>query len=685
MSSSSAPKHINPDVGEWETCDPRLHVQREFGRLKRHHADLEAECYCIAQHLQSNSKQLHELQQEKWLLRDSHAELVRSIDSRALQTNLLQDDVVQLREHLHAVQEERQKHQAKLHQEKARLPGLAGLAAAVRARHGSSSLDRDKNSKEEEDRAVAMAELRYVLKQTVEGAKRCTYGAVLGTLLGCAWTVVFCYELQLATGARQQWIVVMVFCLVCILITVLMESRRMCLTRPVKTKDQYDLDEVMFGQHPVRLANENEHLEYHVKLMCIASEQLLVIRRLLLLRGILVGTLQIICLLLFTIWYPLGCSWAAVTAQNELTGEFIPVPGGNVQCRDQETFLGAPSVLYLAYMLPLIAALSWYCIAGRFTQHGAEILLQLARRREEVLVSPAAVGSDLFTMFWERMWLNINELLHRAHQYWWFSIQMIVDCCDCVDFWATLCMQAEVFLPRVQNSPGNGSPMFVLRSHSHVGLGIQLQLLWWFSFVQLMLAILQTLMAPYFNAVFCPVNEMRVTPDNRHKIFLLFLKLQLRMPNRNLEALCNSLRSLFLLDLPFVVLRVLIWCCVGIPVSPLFLKNIGCSAYYIAVVMKFCRWRAHALRLRKDNRPLVKSFEREIQQIAQCNNLDATDIYDRLGSIYDEMEQPEEEFLEAYFQDLHGIPVASIAHAAGIGAMPKDLFILGYISMPSSP
>merc|ERR1711964_357502 len=105
------------------------------------------------------------------------------------------------------------------------------------------------------------------------------------------------------------------------------------------------------------------------------------------------------------------------------------------------------------------------------------------------------------------------------------------------------------------------------------------------------------------------LGEVEVTKENRHKVFVLFLKGILKVPNRNREVFLHTIRSIATIDCPFLILRVLLSRGLRMSESPMVVKNIVALLYHAQTVVNYLRWQHQAHQLRKMNQRALRAFD----------------------------------------------------------------------------
>jgi len=155
-------------------------------------------------------------------------------------------------------------------------------------------------------------------------------------------------------------------------------------------------------------------------------------------------------------------------------------------------------------------------------------------------------------------------------------------------------------------------------------------------------------------ALYSKLNEAEVTKENRHKLFILFMKGMIGVPTKNFETLVHAVRSLVTIDCPFFAIRILLGHGMRILESPLVVKNVVCILFHSQTVAQYFRWKSRIRELRLENMRMLKAFDAKLSELSAStwNEMGSSNVYDQMGMIYDQLEEPEKEFFKIYNEDI---------------------------------
>lgn len=638
--------------------DEHLRLRHEYSRLTQRHKQLEESRQQLLEELDARDRQVESMRQE--IVNAERArgalqteilqhvaekdELRRALGGHRQSTKAADDRVAQMREEITRLRE--------------RIPGLERLSPQIPA--GLESLEgppkgqlhANPEDRESADRMEALLKLQSKLAFIQEEAGW-TCGSFLMLLFGSLWALCFCVVLDAARDSSSHWLV---FTVVQFITVIVIAVRAQLLRRrehELLLEDDYDSEALMFGHEPVRLGDDEDDVTGDALFILKPCESLLDARRPGLWLDALLFLSHIYYLVTFAAVYPSLCDWMQARMQSPPAFEFQPRLGGTVFCPRAETYLGPLRLLeaagWLAHSLPLLWALTWHCRASVFAREGADAILGFFDRREELLCSPGLSGSEFFTQIYERISLRLHQVVHLRNQARRIAGALLVDALDGVDLILVLVSQPQLLVAVVDGSP----PPHFLLSDEEVPIGDP-GLLWWIVLGCACIGLAGLAVSFHLFALYSKLNEAEVTKENRHKLFILFMKGMIGVPTKNFETLVHAVRSLVTIDCPFFAIRILLGHGMRILESPLVVKNVVCILFHSQTVAQYFRWKSRIRELRLENMRMLKAFDAKLSELSAStwNEMGSSNVYDQMGMIYDQLEEPEKEFFKIYNEDI---------------------------------
>lgn len=636
-----------------------VRLQNEYMRLTQRHRQLEESRQHLLRELDVRDLKIESMRQELVHKERSHGELQTEILQHVGDKDELRRTLGGLRQNAKAADDRVAQMKEEVARLRERVPGLERLQphmpAGLEAFEGppKGRLYSNPEDRESADRTEALLKLQDKLVFIQEGGGW-TYASFLMLFFGCLWAMCFCVVLDAARDQSSHWLVflgVQFVTLVVIIVRVHLFRRR---EHGLRLEDDYDTEALMFGHEPVRLQDDEDDISGDAAFILKPVEDLLSARRPGLCLDAFLFLSHIYYLVTFFLVYPNLCDWLQIQVQSPPSTEFQPRLGGTVLCPRAEMYLGPLRLVeaagWLARTLPLIWALTWHCRALVFAREGADSMLAFFDRREELLCSPGLSGSEFFTQVYERTALHLHQIMHLRSLARRTAGALLIDTLDCIDLLSVLATQPQLFVSVVNGSPAD--PHFLL-SDEDLPIG-NLGVLWWIVLVCGTVALVGLAVSFHLIALCNQLNEAEVTKENRHKIFILFMKGMLGMPTKNFESLLHAVRSLVTMDVPFLAIRLVLGHGLRIFESPMIIKNITCVLYHSFTVIQYFGWKNRIRQLRRENMQTLRAFDAKLSElsVATWDDLGSSNVYDQMGMIYAQLEEPEKEFYMIYYEDI---------------------------------
>mmetsp|Transcript_112956 Transcript_112956/g.319436 ORF Transcript_112956/g.319436 Transcript_112956/m.319436 type:complete len:738 (-) Transcript_112956:156-2369(-) len=696
---------------EWWLEERRL--QRELSRLRDGRHLLKRTNDQLKGRLQQRSSLLRDQKDYKGQLLHACADLERANEAKSSEVTDLRWRVSALRDAAKAAAYQGGRTHADLLHLRTKLPGIEHFAdpratgLTPGAAHGlraevPSAAPRGAQAPEREipegyaDRTAAMSELREVLEGIASGSGsnryRCFSGAgwgwIAALLLGLCWSALLCRTLDAFPGQDFQWSICAATLLLAAMVLACQTMWLRHLNSKARASDEYDLN-ANSEQSPVPLHDDAEMIAYHRDVVVEPYERLLAVsQRPSFCSGAALALATAVYVCLFVLRRPLSCAWTQLEVQNGMSGEYAPFLGGNVDCKVDRTWppmhravaavaarLGLAELadsgaawarpqdtaVSLVLTMPVLWAALWYSCAVVSLHRGARVLFDCTDRREELLLSRTTSGLVFFDLVMEWLWSRAQTLLWLQRLVWWVGWQLFLDGIDCVDLWRALAFEPRLLAARTPGATHGDGLLddHVARSNATAATG----LLWVTTVTALCVGMSSVAVSPYFHALWPATDELRVTEENRHKVFVLYMRRQLPMPGRNWRSVLRCSVSLLTVDIPFLLVRIAVAVSLHVPPSPMATKNAACIVYYMRTLLRLRSWRNRTRALRHEHARVVKAFEHELDAVARYSRETGGPllVYERVGGALDRMMEPEAEFFEAYSEEYHGIPVAAAA------------------------
>lgn len=637
--------------------DELVRLRHEYNRLTQRHRQLEESRQQLLEELDVRDRRIDSMRQELIDAERSHGALQTEVIQHATEKDELRRTLGGHRQHSKKTDDRVAQLQEEVERLRERVPGLERLSPPIPG--GLEVLDGppkgqlhvNPEDRESTDRTEALLKLQNKLVFVQEGGW--TYGSLFMLLLGCLWALCFCIVLDAAGDPSSHWLVFYCVQFITLIVVVVRAQFLRRREHELLLEDDYDAEALMFGHEPVRLGDDEEDVSGDAEFILRPCQSLLDARRPGLWLDAFLFLSHIYYLVAFALVYPNLCDWRPAQVLSPPSTQFQPRLGGTVFCPRADQYLGPVRLLeaagWLARSLPLIWALTWHCRALVFAREGADAILGFFDRREELLCSPGLSGSEFFTQIYDGISLRLHQVLHLRNQARRTAGALLVDTLDGVDLLLTLVSQAQLFVAKVDGSPSQ----YFLLSDEQVQIGDP-GLLWWIVLVCSSIALAGLAVSFHVVALCNKLNQAEITKENKHKIFILFMKGMFQMPTKNFETLIHATRALVTIDCPFFAIRLVLGHGLRIMESPMIIKNIVCILYHSQTVAQYFSWKNRVSQLRRENARMLKAFDAKLSDLsaATWDELGTSNVYDQMSMIYDQLEQPGKEFLVVYHEDI---------------------------------
>eukprot|EP00747_Dinoflagellata_sp_TGD_P185380 gnl/TRDRNA2_/TRDRNA2_41919_c0_seq1.p1 gnl/TRDRNA2_/TRDRNA2_41919_c0~~gnl/TRDRNA2_/TRDRNA2_41919_c0_seq1.p1 ORF type:complete len:739 (-),score=141.97 gnl/TRDRNA2_/TRDRNA2_41919_c0_seq1:58-2274(-) len=642
-------------------------MRREYGRMGHALKQLDEDRAALAEQLAHRQKRQQAQQQEKVNLERSTQLLRDQLARHAVERDRLRRQSASLREAARRTEGRHEQLKAELHETWARVPGLAPASSAAAS---SSTVD------DKEERSVGgpeSQELRRILGSVMApGDSRCCDGCggpgVAGMLPLVAWSLAMCFVLDSTTDSTTHWLLfVAVHLLVPLWLWLQTQLIRMRARHALEEDGESDEDaDDDAGESTQRLLAPGETLSLPpgrvdaahasrsavraAKAVLAPCERLLEGHRHAAAPSAILALHQVVYLGLFALAYPQLCFWAGVRANGLTSIE----RGGQVMC-PRNTFLNVADpgevAALLALAMPALWAVAWHCQARAGARDAAQALLTFSSRFFQASIARQGEGAESTSLVKHRLQALASELYIRWMGARRATLALLLDALDAAELWRMVATSPQLIVPYVRGAPADTMPAFLLHTDepapSFAYVRLARNLILGLALGAMAIALLYI----YAHALSERPAEVLVTPENRHEVFILFMRGRRGMPRSNLETMLRSLLSLVLVDLPFLAVRVGVVVVLRVGASPLAAKNAACLACHVHTVVRYIRWRWRVWRLLRRDGKALRALDARIFDISAGGSTGAA-VYERIGDVYEVMGRPEAEFLALYHEDI---------------------------------
>eukprot|EP00927_Polykrikos_kofoidii_P031713 TRINITY_DN27214_c0_g1_i1.p1 TRINITY_DN27214_c0_g1~~TRINITY_DN27214_c0_g1_i1.p1 ORF type:complete len:834 (-),score=154.58 TRINITY_DN27214_c0_g1_i1:203-2704(-) len=291
---------------------------------------------------------------------------------------------------------------------------------------------------------------------------------------------------------------------------------------------------------------------------------------------------------------------------------------------------------------------------ARFEQGGSH-------QADQPLRGPPESAPELATpVFDARVWWRFRHRADVLARFWTdfrrVSLVLTVDALDCMDLWLCAALNEDLVAASGAraDADGGGSAAGRLLYSDDRSPGLQaMRRLRLACLVVALCNLARIAVTHYVSDVFrylFDVDEDVVTsPEERHDMFIQFLRGKVSPSLRNTRTLFVASASILLVDAPLLVLRVVLAQMLSIAPSPFVTKNIVGLACHGHTALRFIRWRRRFRVLRRRHASSCQAVEGQIQ-----NDMLAATFLPVASGVHDGLRGPREAFFELYEEDIGG-------------------------------